>query len=165
VERGNFESSRPMLRLSLEICRENPTSMPDVLADVLSSHVVLAMDANVEKQFVLNMAQEHLDQRHNIDDGSDDAKDNIAMAEGEVAQAYMLCGKWDEAIEHCDISIGLSWELPGTIQGLEFPHFSMMRKAASLSALGRQDEAAMCLLETLEFRRNFYGPDDMQSCK
>ncbi|RFU26344.1 hypothetical protein B7463_g9995, partial [Scytalidium lignicola] len=165
VERGSFDASRPIFNLALRICRRHPGEMIDVLADVLSSHTFLAADADADKQLLLAFAKEHLKLRLEVGEETEENRDSLSMAYGEVAQAYMLNGDYVTAVEYCDIALEIDSRLEDTMSGNGWPHFCMMRKASSLLALRRTDEAATLMLDTLKFRERRWGPNENQSCK
>jgi len=118
-----------------------------------------------DQEASLRAAKEQVALRQQLDNGSDGAKVSWAMAEGQLARAYILRRMYDKPIDHCDLSIQVESETEEMKTGAWFPHFTTMRKSACLLMLCRPDEALALIQNLLDFRERALGDEDGDTCR
>ncbi|GAW19499.1 hypothetical protein ANO14919_089860 [Xylariales sp. No.14919] len=73
------------------------------------------------------------------------------MAYGEVAQAELLAGHYEDAIDNSRMAISLTEKSPAFLAGEDWPTFSSTHQAFALAALGRYDEAVDVMQKSLDY--------------
>ena len=142
------------------MCRETPGEMPEILADVLKSLESLCCDTMRDPVETLKYAEEHFQLRTQLNDQSQIALDNLAMAHGDLGEAYMVSGQYEKSIEHCRKSQDMDFIQPDIVAGLGWPQFAFIHEGWSLIGLGRYSEAVERMDMTLAFRVRRYGLDE-----
>ncbi|MCJ1430727.1 hypothetical protein MMC27_000077 [Xylographa pallens] len=166
VERGNHEAAEPQLILALEICEKNINTMRDLLADTLFALSELGVHVNMPPKKILAYTKELLSHRLRLNDGSPSTQDALAMAHGQVGQAYLLAGQYSKAIEHCQASKAIDYmSSSGTTEGLVFPQYATMHEAYATSCMGDHDKAISLLQDILDFRARRFGATETGSYK
>ena len=150
---------------ALTVCRKNPNDMAEILADALKSLMTLSCETVQDPAKTLEYAQEHFKLRKQLNDQSQLAIDNLAMAHGDLGEAYMVNGQYEKSIEHCRKSQEMDFLQPDIVAGLGWPHFAFIHEGWSLLGLGRYSEAVERMQMTLDFRKRRYGLDEPPAYK
>ncbi|OIW30948.1 hypothetical protein CONLIGDRAFT_668824 [Coniochaeta ligniaria NRRL 30616] len=164
IERGNLAVSRSLLTFALRICRENAGIMPDILADVLSSHTFMADDPECDYAEMLDIFQQHLQLRLVLEDKSE-FKDDVMMGYGELGQALFLNERYEEALTALQCSMDTALALDAVREGRFWPTFTSLRLGVTLEALGRREDGIKAVQDALDFREKKFGPKDTESCR
>ncbi|KAF2114038.1 hypothetical protein BDV96DRAFT_688292 [Lophiotrema nucula] len=164
IERGNLPASREILKTGLAFCRANADIMPDILADMLSSHTFMADDPECNYDEMLEIFRQHLDLRLVLEDKSEN-KDDLMMAYGEMGQALFLNGRYEEALVELKKSMAEARSLESVREERFWPTFTSLRLGITYQVLGRPEEAVAAVNEALDFREKKFGPKDKESCR
>ena len=131
--------------------------MLDVLADVLKSLHTLYTDTRKDPALTLRTSEQHYELRVRLNNKSQFAIDSLAMAHGDLGEAYMIMGRYEESIKHCKESQDIDFKQPDIIAGLGWPQFAFIHEAWSLLGLGLYSDAVERMERTMAFRRRRYG--------
>lgn len=134
--------------------------MTEILADVLKSPMTLYCDTMQDPAETLKYTEEHFQLRMQLSDQSQFAIDNLAMAHGDLGEAYMVNGQYEKSIEHCRKSQDMDFLQPDIRAGMGWPQFAFIHEGWSLLGLGRYSEAVERMQMTLAFRQQRYGLDE-----
>jgi tetratricopeptide (TPR) repeat protein len=166
VERGNHEAAKPQLLLAIEVCKTDTDQLQDLLADSLFALSELGIHVNMPANEILTYTKQCLRHRAQLDDGTWPTQDALAVAHSQIGQAYLLCGDYDQAIQHCQASKAIDFASnPDFIKGLVYPQYAIMHEAYVRSAMGEHDKAVELLREILEFRKLRFGAQEKGSYK
>lgn len=114
-----------------------------------------------EPQSSLEYAQKHLELRLQV--GKRDTL--LGLAYNELGYALSINDVFDESIKTFETSLSVYSELPEVKSGEYRPDFPRTGLALVLCEVGRLEESAQMMLESIAFRAERYGPDDTESLK
>lgn len=140
-ERMDFGAAKPLFLAILSMSKDDSLHMDETRADALFALAALSTQINETKERTIAYAEEHLVYRRALRDGTRFGEDRLAMAHGELAQAQLTAGQYEDAITNANIAIELTWPSPAFISGDDWPTFAETHKAFALAALGRYAEA------------------------
>ncbi|RWA08816.1 hypothetical protein EKO27_g6291 [Xylaria grammica] len=151
LERSDFYAAKPLFQTVLRVSDEPGSNLDEVRADVLFALSALSVQINEDKTKILDYAHRHLDCRKRDRDGTQFREDRLAMAYGEVAQAELLAGHYEDAINNSRMAISLTEKSPAFLAGEDWPTFSSTHQAFALAALGRYGEAVDVMQKSLDY--------------
>ena len=117
LERGDFAGAEPSFRQALSLCEESPDNTTEVRADVLKSLATLSVSTTRKPIEAVRYSDAHFHLRVQLNDQSQSAKDDLAMAHRDLGEVYMLSGQYEKSIEHCKQSQEIDFTQPDIIQG------------------------------------------------
>ena len=92
-----------------------------------------------------------------------DAGYRVPQAHNELAEAYILVGRYGEAMEQTQLAIDKYDALEDPVN--HYPLFAKVNKAFCLWRKGELERSVVVLEECLEHRQFMYGLDDTESFK
>lgn len=150
-ERSDFDAAKPLFLAVLDLTSDPRLGMDEIRADVLFALAALCPQINAENDAAIRYAQEHLEIRLKVRDGTRFREDRLAMAYGELAHAQLMVGLYEDTIENAKIAIALTETSPAYIAGDDWPTFSYTHQAFALAALDRYDEALKLIDQNLGY--------------
>jgi tetratricopeptide (TPR) repeat protein len=150
-ERMDYDAAKPLFLAILGMPRDDSLRMDELRADALFALAALSTQINETKERTIAYAEQHLVYRRALRDGTRFREDRLAMAHGELAQAQLIAGEYEDAILNANIAIELTLPSPAFLNGDDWPTFAETHKAFALAALGRYADALDAIDRNLDY--------------
>ena len=172
-ETGYSESALPFFELALKLCDGLPKkTYSDVhgqdeqilLADVVFCLATISVDHNQPAK-ALTYAKRHFEVRMAAEKKKKAFSRHGGLAYTELALAYVLNERFEEAIVASRAGKALLVQLPLFKEGKYWPDFAVIHEVFALIGLKRDAEAVPLLRGGIAFREKRFGLNDTQSFK